>query len=157
MRQLLLIITFFLLCSLCSKTQAQSFQNPMITADTTVYLGVAEAGRPPQFPDGEKKFEFYIKKYMCPSYKANKLKDSVLFSFIIEKDGSVSHSKVEERAGIPKVVIQDVKCAIDCMPLWKPAISCMNCNGNNFAFYRHIYYRSIDQEKCIYFPHENLK
>lgn len=150
-------VAFFSVCLLFSKVEAQSLQNPMITADTTIYISVAKAGKLPAFPYGEKKFEFYIKKYMCPSYKANKLKGSVSFSFIIEKDGSITHSKVDEEFGIPKVVLQDVKCAIDCMPLWKPAISCITCKGNDFGIYRYRYYESIDQEKCIYFPSENLK
>lgn len=155
--QLLFILTFLLVCSLFSKIQAQSFQNPLINSDTTVYISVAKAGKLPEFPYGEKRFGFYVKKYMCPTYKANKLKGSVLFSFIIEKDGSITHSKVDEQFGVPTAVLQDIKCAIDCMPFWKPAISCVTCKVNDFSLLRYQYYGSIDQEKCIYFPSENLK
>ena len=94
---------------------------------------------------------------MCPTYKANKLKGSILFSFVIEKDGSVTHPEVELEEGIHKGVLEDVKCAINCMPLWKPAISCVACKGNDFGVYRYRYYSSIDQEKCMYFPSDRLK
>ena len=57
-----LIIIPLLICLLSSKIQAQSFQNPIITTDTMVYISVTNSGTPPEFPYGEKKFAYYIKK-----------------------------------------------------------------------------------------------
>ncbi|WP_305951704.1 hypothetical protein [Emticicia oligotrophica] len=136
---------------------SQTYENVIINTDTTVYLGVCEQGSPPSFPGGDKKMAFYVKKYMCPAYKANKLKGSVSYSFIVEKDGMLSKIKVDEQ-GLPSIVTNEVKCALYCMPIWKPAISCIDKDKTKgLGYYRHIYYGSIDQEKCIYFPHENLK
>lgn len=150
-------LRLFFIFLISSKVFSQTYEKVFITPDTTVYLGVCEQGSPPSFPGGDKKMAFYMKKYMCPAYKANKLKGSVLFSFAVEKDGTLSKIKVEEN-GQPSVVTNEIKCALYCMPIWKPAISCIIENKTkDLGYYRHIYYGSVDREKCIYFPHENLK
>jgi hypothetical protein len=150
-------LRLFFIFLISSKVFSQTYEKVFITPDTTVYLGVCKQGSPPSFPGGDKKMAFYMKKYMCPAYKANKLNDSVLFSFVVEKDGTLSKIKVEER-GQPSIVTNEIKCALYCMPIWKPAISCINVNTtNDLVYQRHIYYGSVDREKCIYFPHENLK
>lgn len=138
------------------KAFAQTYEKPVITNDTTIYLSVCKQGTPPAFPGGEKRMVYYVKKYMCPIYKANKLKGSVLFSFIVEKDGMLTNVKIDEQ-GLPSTVTNEIKCAINCMPIWKPAISCIENKTKDFGYFRFIYYGSIDQEKCIYFPSENLK
>ena len=150
-------LRLFFIFLISSKVFSQTYEKVFITPDTTVYLGVCKQGSPPSFPGGDKKMAFYMKKYMCPAYKANKLNDSVLFSFVVEKDGTLSKIKVEEN-GQPLIVTNEIKCALYCMPIWKPAISCIYENKTiNLVYQRHIYYGSVDREKCIYFPHENLK
>ena len=75
----------------------------------------------PEFPGGKKAlYKFLSDNIKYPeSAKKKKIQGTVWVSFIIEKDGSISHIKVEH--GISPELDKEAIRVIKSMPRWKPA------------------------------------
>jgi protein TonB len=88
-------------------------------ADTLVFAAVQQS---PQFPGGLTEFYHYVMKtvrYPAQS-KSNKTQGRVIVTMIVEKDGSISHTKVI-RSVAPDLDREALR-VINSSPKWQPGI-----------------------------------
>ncbi len=84
---------------------------------------VMQAPVQPEFPGGiEGMTDYIVKNAVYPkAAKDRNIQETVYVEFVVEKDGSVSTSRVlSDRGGNPELQ-KEAKRIVDSMPKWKPA------------------------------------
>lgn len=116
MKNLLIFSLLFLSCQLFSQTESGA---DSLAADDKVYE-MFDVQTPPQFPGGEKELYSYLSKniqYPAEASK-NKIAGSVLLSFVVNKDGSISEVLVIKDIG--GGCGTEARRAVLAMPNWQP-------------------------------------
>lgn len=86
--------------------------------DTNLIFSIVE--NIPEFIGGEKAmFDFLAKELKYPSDESE-FYGTLLFQFIVEKDGSISNAKVITSLSPPPSYVKEVLRVIYMMPKWKP-------------------------------------
>lgn len=90
-----------------------------ISPSDTIY-NVMEVDFLPAYPNGGwESFSGYIQSVRYPKeLKEKEIKGSLSVSFVVEKDGSVSH--IEVKNSVDKIIDNEITNALQNMPAWKP-------------------------------------
>lgn len=90
-----------------------------ISPSDTIY-NVMEVDFLPAYPNGGwESFSGYIQSVRYPKeLKEKEIKGSLSASFVVEKDGSVSH--IEVKNSVDKIIDNEIINALQNMPAWKP-------------------------------------
>jgi TonB family protein len=118
----------FMLLFFAAKAQKRDttiYQGCRLANDTTQYIdgtGASILDSCPQFRNGLNDLLKYISTHVhCPlNIRKDHLKGKVIISVVIEKDGSITHAKIER--GISKNIDKEALRVINSLPKWKPGI-----------------------------------
>lgn len=114
----ILLTSLIIIFSSCVK--AQKIDKPKTPTDS-VYM-FAEVI--PEFPGGMQKFNEYLIRHINIPNEAYKNKDAygrIIIQMIIEKDGSITHVEVINKAN--REIAQEIVRVFNHSPKWKPGIN----------------------------------
>lgn len=123
---LIAIVIIFLSDTVKAQSQDTTiYKYYRLKTDTTTYIATYPSlgfDALPQFPGGEKKLNNFFREtiHYPQSAKEKRLEGKVFITFIIEKDGHVSHAEIIR--GISTDLDNEAIRVIMALPKWEPAI-----------------------------------
>ncbi len=117
MKKILFTLTLLATFTAAKAQKTDTLQG--LRADTLVFMAVQQ---PPQFPGGIDKFYYYLSGAIhYPAVSAEKhVQGRVFLSFIIEKDGTISHVKVAR--GVAEDIDAEAARVMKLSPKWNPGM-----------------------------------